>query len=206
MVLGLGVGWCRDEYALLGAPFERRGELADEFLEVLLACWGPDPVGFSGEHFRMPPAETSPKPFTGDRVRLLGGFLSPAGELRAARFCDVWQPYALDAEEARRRCDVINDVAAQRFGRGPLELSLRITLSPEIPGVLGDGRTSTPGRWAGDIDRLADHVRSAVTARCDEVVLDTSFAPGGGTEEAWLVQPEFLAPLVDIAHAGPEGS
>src|SRR3954464_2884066 len=31
LVLGVGVGWARQEFAALGVPFERRGRLTDEY-------------------------------------------------------------------------------------------------------------------------------------------------------------------------------
>jgi probable F420-dependent oxidoreductase len=206
MALGLGTGWSQDEYELLGVPFKRRGSLADEMLEALLACWGPNPVSYQGEHFVIPASETSPKPFAGDRVRLVGGFMGRNGERRSARFCDVWQPYAMEADEARRRLDVVNEIAAAEFGRGPLELSLRVTTTPEIPGLLGGG-VSSSGRWAGGIGELRERGRAAAKSGCDELVLDTSFAAGPSPEgtasaRSWLAQPEFFRPLVETAHAG----
>ncbi len=200
MALGLGTGWSRDEYDLVGAPFAERGKQADEMLRALLACWGPNPVSFAGEHFVIPPSETSPKPFAGERVRLVGGFMGRNGERRSARFCNVWQPYAMEADEARRRLDVVNEIAAAEFGRGRLELSLRVTTAPEIPGLLGGG-ASAPGRWAGGIGELCERGRAAAQAGCDELVLDTSFAPGENSERSWLAQPEFFRPLVELGHA-----
>lgn len=39
LIFGVGVGWARREYAALDVPFERRGALADEYLEVILRSW-----------------------------------------------------------------------------------------------------------------------------------------------------------------------
>jgi probable F420-dependent oxidoreductase len=202
MVLGIGVGWCQDEYDLVGAPFQRRGVVADELFAGLLACWGPNPVSYEGTYFQVPPSETSPKPHHGERVRLAGGFLSPTGARRAAHYCDVWQPYGIDPDEARRRCDAVDRIAADEFGRGPLELSLRVTMAPHIPGLIEPVGSSTPGRWVGGIEELSERVRGAADAGCDELVIDTSFAVERSTEDVWLAQPEYLAPLVVIAHGG----
>lgn len=35
LVLGVGVGWARQEFAALGVPYERRGALTDEYLTAL---------------------------------------------------------------------------------------------------------------------------------------------------------------------------
>jgi probable F420-dependent oxidoreductase len=199
VALGLGVGWSEDEFVLVGAPFGHRGAVAEELIEAVLACWGPNPVKFEGRHFLIPSSETSPKPHRGDRVPLVSGFLSPAGRRRTARLCDVWQPYRLEPDDAVRELESLNATAADEFRRGPLQLSLRVLAWPEIPG-LAHGGDPGPGIWAGDAAAMVAEVRRAAAAGCDEVVMDTSFTPSTGEEAVWLAQPEFFRPLVEAAH------
>lgn len=45
------VSWSRDEYAALGVPFEERGRILDEQLEVLAKAWGPYPISHAGPRF-----------------------------------------------------------------------------------------------------------------------------------------------------------
>ncbi len=45
------VSWSRDEYAALGVPFARRGQILDEQLAVLETLWGDSPVTHHGEFF-----------------------------------------------------------------------------------------------------------------------------------------------------------
>src|SRR5262249_14540340 len=59
--VGLGQAWSADELEAAGAPRER-GARADEFIEVLKALWGPDPVEFQGKHFRVAPSTVGLKP------------------------------------------------------------------------------------------------------------------------------------------------
>ena len=42
--MGAGVGWSAAEFAALGQSFTDRGRRIDEMIDVLRACWGPDPV------------------------------------------------------------------------------------------------------------------------------------------------------------------
>lgn len=39
LVLGVGVGWARQEYAALKVPFERRGRLTDDCLRDIRTAW-----------------------------------------------------------------------------------------------------------------------------------------------------------------------
>ena len=60
LMLGLGIGWLREEFAAIGVPFERRGKRANEYLAALKAVWTGEEVNFQGEFvnwqgFRMRP-------------------------------------------------------------------------------------------------------------------------------------------------------
>jgi probable F420-dependent oxidoreductase len=201
VALGLGVGWSPDEYAQVQVPIERRGRWADELTQALLACWGPDPVSWSGSLFDIPPCRTSPKPVHG-RVPLVSGFWSEAGMRRTARWFDVWQPAGLPAAAAVERLAAINQLAADEYGRGPLALSLRVFLAPHLPGLAeAPGTGGMRPTWSGGIEELAEELRTAKAAGCDEVVLDASFATGLPPRTGWMEQPEFLAPLLAVAHS-----
>lgn len=45
------VSWHTDEYAALGVPFDKRGRILDEQLEILAKAWGPQPIRHDGELF-----------------------------------------------------------------------------------------------------------------------------------------------------------
>ena len=53
------VSWHREEYAALGVPFERRGELLDEHLAAWRALWGARPASFPGRWYRLPTSTSS---------------------------------------------------------------------------------------------------------------------------------------------------
>ena len=57
------VSWHRDEYAALGVPFERRGELLDEHLAAWRALWASSPTSFAGRHYAFTDVTLEPKPW-----------------------------------------------------------------------------------------------------------------------------------------------
>lgn len=73
LVVQPSVSWSRDEYAALGVPFERRGHILDEQLEVLCKAWGPSPISHDGEFFRFDDVYFEPKAFRADGPRLWFG-------------------------------------------------------------------------------------------------------------------------------------
>jgi len=67
------VSWHREEYAALGVPFERRGEMLDEHLAAWRALWRPGPVSFAGRWYSFADIYLEPKPFRADGPRLWFG-------------------------------------------------------------------------------------------------------------------------------------
>jgi len=89
--LGLGSGWTRSEFEMMGAPFpdiKPRLRMLDESLQVIKALWTRERTTFEGEFYRLHEAISCPKPLQKPHPPiLLGG--SGKGLLRiAARHAD----------------------------------------------------------------------------------------------------------------------
>lgn len=87
VALGVGVGWCREEFELLEAQFAQRGRRTDEALALIQRLWEPGPTEFEGEFWTAPAMVMEPSP--AQRVPIYVGGLSEAGFARAARH-DGW--------------------------------------------------------------------------------------------------------------------
>jgi probable F420-dependent oxidoreductase len=79
---GIGVGWCAEEFALMGQRFDRRGKRTDEMLELLRALWQPGWAEFDGEFYQTPCLEMEPTP---PPIPIYVGGLSDVALRRAAR-------------------------------------------------------------------------------------------------------------------------
>ena len=53
LIVGVGVGWWKEELEMLGAPFHARGRQADEMLRVFKALWTEDNPNFQGEFYKI---------------------------------------------------------------------------------------------------------------------------------------------------------
>lgn len=60
--IGVGAGWMREEFELMGQPFERRGRRMDEMIEVLRLLWSGGMVEHHGEFYDFDPVEMRPAP------------------------------------------------------------------------------------------------------------------------------------------------
>lgn len=84
--LGIGVGWCAEEFELLDARFEQRGKRTEEMVELMRRLWSPDWTEFDGDFYRTPRLEMSPTP---PHIPIWVGGLSDIALRRAARY-DGW--------------------------------------------------------------------------------------------------------------------
>jgi probable F420-dependent oxidoreductase len=102
------VSWHREEYAALGVPFERRGDLLDEHLAAWRALWRDSPASFNGDHYRFDEVYLEPKPFRAEGPRLWFGGMSvgPWIVRRLVEYGDGFHPFGQpDADELRSLAD-----------------------------------------------------------------------------------------------------
>jgi len=105
VALGVGMGWCEEEFELMEQPFRNRGRRADEMLEMLRALWSGQMIEHHGEHYDFAPLEMNP-PLTAPVPIYVGG-TSDAALRRAARH-DGWISDLASTDELaafRRRID-----------------------------------------------------------------------------------------------------
>lgn len=91
LLLGVGVGYQREEFEALGVPYKERGALTDEAIETIRVAWGGGAVIKRGLHFNAPGNEPRPIPMPPPPIWVGGG--SDRAVERAARLGDGWAPY-----------------------------------------------------------------------------------------------------------------
>jgi probable F420-dependent oxidoreductase len=91
VILGVGVGWLKEEFDALGVPFETRGRMTDEYIAVMRELWTSDKPSFAGEFVRFNNAHMRPKPAQGTVPIVIGGHTKAAAR-RAGRLGDGFFP------------------------------------------------------------------------------------------------------------------
>ncbi|CAM4093978.1 F420-dependent glucose-6-phosphate dehydrogenase [Mycobacterium basiliense] len=84
--LGIGVGWCAEEFNLMGEQFAVRGRRTEEMLDLMRELWKPGWTQFHGHFYRAPRLEMQPTP---PHIPIYVGGLSDIALRRAARY-DGW--------------------------------------------------------------------------------------------------------------------
>jgi probable F420-dependent oxidoreductase len=96
VTLGVGVGWMKDEFDLVGQEFANRGNRADEMLQVISSLLEGKMASFDGKFYSYPPVQMSPVPSQQVPV-LVGGNSEPA--MRRAARNDGWLGIFIDPED-----------------------------------------------------------------------------------------------------------
>ena len=122
-MLGLGIGWLEEEFAALGAPFEKRGKRADEYLEALQAVWTGEEVNYQGEFVNWQGFMMRPKPAQAGGVPLVIGGVSKPAIRRTVQYGTGWYVIGKDLEEYRAHMKTLAEECA-RQGRDPKELEI----------------------------------------------------------------------------------
>src|SRR5499427_9806501 len=109
-MLGIGSGWCAEEFTALGLDFHQRGKRTDEAIEALRVLWREDPSTFAGAHFSFHRIRSFPKPVQQGGVPILVGGHSRAAARRAARYGDGFYPLTPIVDSDIARIDFLQEI------------------------------------------------------------------------------------------------
>lgn len=173
VILGIGVGWMREEFDAIGVPFDDRGARTDEYVAAMRELWSAESPTFHGDYVNFDNTYCRPQPVRGTVPIVIGGDSKVAAR-RAGRLGDGYFP-ARGApvelfDEVRR--------SAEEHGRDPDAIELTAAMPADLDDVpklaaLGVSRLVVPvsdlagldmaisspadiPRWAEIIDRFAD--------------------------------------------------
>ena len=149
LVLGVGVGWARQEFDALGVPFRDRGRLTDLHLLAIRAAWA------DGEDYR------------GGPVPVWIGGNSDAALRRAVRLGDAWHPLRFTPGWLTGALDRMNVIATD-LRRPPPALVPRIALQLTPAPVTGEDRLA----GQGTIEQVTGDLEQLRSLGADTVVLD----------------------------------
>src|ERR1700760_582389 len=169
LTLGIGAGWCKEEFEAIGAPaFEDRGHVTDEWMMACKELWSKDDPKFSGKYVNFSDVVFTPKPVQKSIPIWVGGESGPALR-RTARYGDAWYPIGTNPQFpmdtlTRFKAGVakLRDLTA-KAGRNPSAVTVAYRISSNAEAqpkgtVDGERKLFTGGAadYAGDIKALRD--------------------------------------------------
>jgi probable F420-dependent oxidoreductase len=145
------VSWLEQEYAALGVPFRRRGDLLDEHLRAWAVLWRDTPASFAGRHYSFRDVYFEPKAFRpgGPALWLGGAGMHRRMTERIVRYGDGFNPLGRPSPAEMRRLDAAMRAAGRDLGELELVGGTRAVF-PDGGGVadLGQALATIPPQAA----------------------------------------------------------
>jgi probable F420-dependent oxidoreductase len=123
VLLGIGVGWLKEEFAALGVPFEERGARTDEYIAAMRELWSAEKPTFNGKFVQFKDAYCRPQPVKKSVPIIVGGH-SEAAAKRAGRLGDGYFP----ARDAPADMIALARAEAQKAGRNPNAIEITASM------------------------------------------------------------------------------
>jgi probable F420-dependent oxidoreductase len=185
LTLGIGAGWCKEEFEAIGAPpFEDRGHVTDEWMMACKELWSNDEPRFDGKYVKFSDVVFTPKPVQQPIPIWVGGESAPALR-RTVRYADAWYPVGTNPQfpmntVSRFKAGMARFCGfAEKAGRDPasIKVALRVLVGPSARPrriIEGEGEMFTGGTadYVGDIKALEELGVGAVDVRLFASTLD----------------------------------
>ena len=168
MMLGIGSGWMKEEFAAVGVDFHRRGAITDESIQALRALWRDNPASFHGEHFHFHDVKSLPKPVQPGGIPIHVGGHSPAAARRAGRFGDGFFPTIVEPAKLKAIFATVRE-EAKKAGRNPDAIEFTAMGAAKLDAVRAAGDAgvqrvvfgppaSDPAKLHAGLERLANDI------------------------------------------------
>src|SRR5215510_3784619 len=194
VILGLGVGWMKEEFEPLGAPrFEDRGRVTDEYIKVFKELWTKENPAFRGNYCNFSSLTFLPKPVQKPHIPIWIGGHSKHAIRRAAELGDGWHPIGgvptapLEPDDLAAKLLLLAQYA-RAAGRDPKEI--RVAFKASLYDRDKASRAGRRRRFTGGAEDIVADAREYRSAGVDYLILDVRTPNREQTLERlnWLAQ------------------
>lgn len=183
LVVGAGGGYLRSEFSALGVPFEERGTLFDEALDVLGRVCTDEGIDYQGRHFVARGVTMQPGPVQRPHPPVWVGGNGRNARRRVARFGQGWSPLIASTDLAAttrmpaiasvaQLADAIDDLRNLVADADRDPESIAVQVQSPCSGVLGADVSA---------EQLRNHIGELADAGATQFVTS---APGSSTSAA----------------------
>jgi probable F420-dependent oxidoreductase len=180
VLLGIGVGWLREEFEALGTPpFEQRGIVTDEYVRLMRTAWTTDPVTFSGRYVSVSSIHVLPKPAQPGGIPVWIGGHTDAALRRTATLGDGWHPIGLrpsirlapqEYAASARRIHTL----AREAGRDPKAITMSLRVPMDVRPRQAKAPAGERPMFQGTADQVAADIRAYAEVGVTHFVFDST--------------------------------
>lgn len=134
-MLGVGIGWLREEFRAVGTPFERRGARFDDYIQAMRKVWSGETVEHQSEFVDWTGFKSYPVPLQDPFPVVIGGTKGKAFQ-RVARYGNGWFAPTASVEHLTPHLESL-DKACAEVGRNREDIEITAMWMPN-PSDLGE--------------------------------------------------------------------
>jgi probable F420-dependent oxidoreductase len=176
LFVGVGVGWMREEFEVMGSPpFATRGAVADEWLQLFVKLWTEDNPVFEGTFYQVRDIGCFPKPVQKPHPPIFVGGNSRPAIRRAAKYGQSWHAFRIPAGELAGHVAYLTD-HVRANGRPAAACGLSVRYGVRVVGPGGDATRrppEEPGRvFVGTASEVAEQLKPIVALGPTHAIFD----------------------------------
>ena len=171
LICTVAPGWMKEEFDILGVPYEGRIPKTEEFIKILKNLWSENPDPFEGEFYTFKNVSFQPKPMQ-DKLQIWMGGNADGAIQRAVDYADGWQPIWFSPQELKNKILFLEKYADEKkvnINREIYNISLRnrILFTSDK-----DNGNNPDTALIGQKNEVFDKILAYKDLRIKEVVLD----------------------------------
>lgn len=208
LIFGIGAGWRDWEFNALGIPFEKRGKILDEAIDILKLSWNKEVFSYKGEFFDFKDVAINLPRERFKEPKIWVGGNSEAAMKRAVRKGDGWIPTDFTLEEYRRFLPKIKEELSL-IGKENFTIASHLLLiidenkdkaiekAEEIARQIGEKKEELIAySLVGDPSSIAEKINKYNKLGVSYHVLSTFYEPSATLKEALKIFSEEVIPSI----------
>jgi len=129
LLFGVGVGYVKQEFDVIGVPYEERGARVSEHIEAIRSLWTEDQPDFDGRFTRISGVQAKPMPIQSPHPPIIIGGMSQPAYRRAIAHGDGWYGFNQTEEDVAGSIEGLKK-AARDSGTSERFDELEISVTP----------------------------------------------------------------------------
>jgi probable F420-dependent oxidoreductase len=113
--LGVVPGYLNEEFETFNLDIEKRGEMTNEFVKIMIEVWTNDAATYEGKYYSCDAINVKPKCVRKPHVPIWVGGSSKMALRRVAEFGDVWHPLGFTVMDDKYRAAHADELAGKKM-------------------------------------------------------------------------------------------
>ena len=198
MICGGGVGWLEKEFETLGVPYDQRGPMSDEFLQIFKILWTESNPEFHGKFYQIDGIQFYPKPVQKPHIPIWIGGHTRLALRRTAKFGDCWHTTRQTPDFVAQNLPYLRE-QTEKAGRDPSSISISLKRSLHFTdlGAAEGGSVRSGGVVIGTTQEVVDDVYYCRGLGIDQLTYDFRVE---GTDASIEVMEHLADKVLSVAH------